>query len=49
MPEAVISLRGYKFANINGLRAKPINITVMQGISVKRVEILGPSDEPEII
>lgn len=46
MPVAVISLRGYKFANTNGLRTKTINIIVMQGISVNRVETVGSSDEP---
>lgn len=35
MTEAGSSLRGYKFADTNGLRAQTINITGTQGKSVK--------------
>lgn len=42
MIEAGSSLKGYKFADTNGLRAQTINITVTQGKSVKRVGMMGP-------
>lgn len=42
MKKAGIRQRSYKFADRNILRAQTIRITVMQGKSVEKVNMVGP-------